>query len=242
MRLKIVFNPDGAGIPLHYRQGVQAFLYSIFPLEIAEYMHDMGNIDGSKQFKPFVFSNIIGKYTVIDKKIYFSDGAILYFATPISELLASVYLFLQNNPVMVLYDQFMPVVSVQILDESMDDGTYHYGTLSPVTVYSTEDGFTSYAEPYHNEYRDMLKENLKRKYEQIYQEPCHEYINIYSFSDVKQNICKFKNTHVVAYRYRCKITTTKNMHDIILNCGLGSKNAAGFGMMELVNSKTKSVK
>ena len=151
MRLKIVFNPDGAGIPLHYRQGVQAFLYSIFPLEIAEYMHDMGNIDGSKQFKPFVFSNIIGKYTVIDKKIYFSNGAILYFATPISELLASVYLFLQNNPVMVLYDQFMPVVSVQILDESMDDGTYHYGTLSPVTVYSTEDGFTSYAEPYHNE-------------------------------------------------------------------------------------------
>ena len=79
----------------------------------------------------------------------------------------------------------------EILDESMDDGTYHYGTLSPVTVYSTEDGFTSYAEPYHNEYRDMLKENLKRKYEQIYQEPCHEYINIYSFSDVKQNICKF---------------------------------------------------
>ena len=242
MRLKIVFNPEGSGFPLHYRQGIQAFLYSAFPLEFAEQLHNMKSLDGLKLFKPFVFSNILGKYTLIDRQIYFSDGAVLYFSTPIPELLASVYLFLQQNQVITLYDQFMSIVSVEILDESMEDGTYQYRTLSPITVYTTEDGFTEYADPFHNEYRDMLIENLRRKYEQIYQEPCNDFINIYSFSDVKQNICKFKNTHVVAYRYRCKITTTKNVHDIILNCGLGSKNAAGFGIMELIKSKTESMK
>jgi Uncharacterized protein predicted to be involved in DNA repair (RAMP superfamily) len=52
----------------------------------------------------------------------------------------------------------------------------------------------------------------------------------------KKEVLEYKGSYIVAYSGILKIICSNEMKNVILNCGLGSKNSLGLGMV--IPSKT----
>ncbi len=53
----------------------------------------------------------------------------------------------------------------------------------------------------------------------------------------QKKVMKYKSTIIEAWEGTYKITTTKALMRVALECGLGAKNGQGFGMIKLKHSR-----
>ncbi len=236
MRLCIDFTADQLRVPIGYNAGIQAYLYSCLSPSLGDIYHD-GDGD-SKAAKPFTFSNIIGKYTVENKHMIFDGPCRIYVASSDLNFLNQIFETISETNIISLYGTFVPIDQVVPQSDRTVNGAETYNTLSPICVFvKAPSGKVIPLAPEDEEFSDLLKEGLKRKYQNIYGSEYEMPLNIYHFDKVKKMVCAYKNAYYEAYRCSFQVLASSMMHEIILDTGIGMRNSAGFGMVEKVRHR-----
>ena len=234
MRLQLILNMKNIKLPVSYRRGIQAFLYSSLPARYAASLHET---EAQGVIKPFTFSDLKGPYSITDhNEIVFRDSACLYIASSDYEFLSTIYNRLSKTAKIDLCSNFIDIAGIEILENESHDGTIRYRTLSPITVYKTaETGYRQFYSPEDDEFPSLILDNISHKYIQLFNEEMNDYFNIYMPEKIKRRVCSYKNIKYVAYDFSMKIDTTKKIHNLIMDLGIGTRNSIGFGMLEKIS-------
>ena len=242
MRIRITLDMLNKKIPVNYRSLLQGGIYNcIFADENSEKIHDYGYKIDKRKFKLFTFSELYGKteYLQKSKELLFLSSAYFEFSSIDDKLVLAITNFITQNKTFIIQKKKINILSLEYInDNDCKNTTAEFTTSSPITAYKVVEGKkTSYLHPISAEFSDSIINNLSKKYYLVYKENMPE-IQIVSISNIKEKRVYFRNNFSIAYHCSIKITgLTNKIYQVILACGLGSKNSSGFGMVKKVNEK-----
>ncbi len=241
MRIRIVLDLNNKCIPVNYRNMLVGVCYNFFPRdEMTTMLHDDGMRLGNKKYKLFTFSEIYGETTYLKdtKQLKFNSNACFDITAFDDNLILNVINFLDNNDGVIFGNQIISIVKYDILEETklnFDEVTYY--TVSPITVYRTIDKFTKFYTPSDEDFKDLIISNLQSKYYLCYKSNMPN-VSINSITNIKKKIVRFRNAIYESYHLNISFSgINKEIHNVIMSCGLGPKNAIGFGMVSLKHEK-----
>ncbi len=228
--------------PIHYNHIVQGFVYSCFHKALSNFIHNNGFVFGSRTFKLFVFSRLIGEYQIDKSKgiITFGKKLNLMIASPIDEICHSLCNNLLNEPHLLLGTQQVIINKVDIQNPLIDSEKIKIMTRSPITVYSTlirPNGkkYTCYFQPGEKDFINQINANLQKKFMAIHKrEAPSGKINLSPLGYVKMNIIKYKGFIIKGYSGKFFMRGPTELLKIALDAGLGAKNSQGFGFITLL--------
>ncbi|WP_028949865.1 CRISPR-associated endoribonuclease Cas6 [Sulfurihydrogenibium subterraneum] len=251
MRIKIqlISDRDYITLPIHHNHIVQSMLYNNLPKEIAKFLHDIGFFYHKRQFKLFTFSKIQSQhYTLIKEN---NKTKSIKYKTPISIYISSAIgdftknwgeTFLKNEEVM-LDKNTLYLESIEVLPNHDLKEEFTIKTLSPITAYKTFENskkYYRYYSPSEQEFKQLLKENLRKKYQIITNKEIGDFPFEIEPITTKKVLLKYKDFPIEAYEGTFKIKTNPELFKVVFDAGLGAKNSQGFGMIEVLNNGKKT--
>lgn len=249
MHVYINLKPDktSAGIPIQYNHLVQAAIYSSLPQNMSSWLHDEGFATGKRIFKLFTFSRLMGKYIInkVDGTIAFPDGARLVVTSPDTEFLQGLVNGLLTTNSFRIGDLYFQIDEIECAGQVVNGDFLAVRMLSPVVAYSTlikpEGGkYTCYFQPGEAEFTKLIESNLRKKYEAFYHKSALDgEISIKPLDRPRLHVTNYKNTVIKGYSCRLKLKGPKELLQIALEAGLGSKNSQGYGCVEMVRRERR---
>jgi CRISPR-associated endoribonuclease Cas6 len=242
MRLWIEFNALGViRLPVHYNHAVQGLIYRLLPHEYRKALHDDGYVVGKRRLKLFTFSHIFGRKEEAEAGLVaFRPPIKVCISSPNEGFLSELIDQLVKNPKLQLLGNELQATSIEIPRSPALGSEAEFYTLSPITVYSTlytAEGKkkTYYFSPYEQEFSQLVSINLARKYRAHEGEDIQGDVSITPIGRPKESIVLFKDTVIKAWTGRFIVKGDERLVKIAYDAGIGSKNSAGFGMVEVVN-------
>ncbi len=230
-------------LPLHYNEYIQGLIYKSLPEAMSRFLHDVGFLYEGKRFKLYTYSNIISKSFEINKKdktAIFKTPIVIYFSSAIENITQEFGIELLKKEHITLFKDNLLLQEIELLNKpSIKTNTFKIKTLSPITIYKTieKDGkkFYNYYNPYNIEFSELLKQNIKRKYEIITGKRLGDFdFSIKPSNSIKKALIKYKDFLIEGYAGIFDITINPEIFLTIYDAGLGSKNSQGLGMIEIV--------
>ena len=171
----------------------------------------------------------------------FEDKIQLVITSPVEEFCQSLANGLLMKGVLYFGQQPVEVKEVQVEQPCVSSELINLKTLSPIVAYSTlfrPDGrkYTCYFQPGDPDYNTIIEGNLRKKFQACYgcEAPKGE-ISIKKRGEMHQNIVIYKGTIIKGYSGRVQLTGPKELLQMAVDAGLGSKNSQGFGCIEMEN-------
>jgi len=236
VRLRIKLALAGKEIPLNYKHYVQSLVYSMMGMsDKFTQLHDVGNIIENRKYKLFVISDILGHFKINNetKSMAFLNNGYFELASIDEDILIEVTNYLNLNRVIHIgkvlvehngYDVLSPRLEVKDVVE--------FESISPVTIYQTEENRTIYLEPESHEFIESIKQNIINKYLLVYERYPVEF-EIKIIQTKRKRLVHFKHSFFVTYDITIGVTNaTHELIDLLLCTGIGSKNSMGFGMLK----------
>jgi len=257
MRLKIKVKLEKTGdIPFNYQYQLHAALYQIIrksSLDYSTFLHDTGFIDEKKNLKLFTFSRCYFKDIKLTKYGFSKVNQFqFYFSTPIEKSLEHLVLGIFSDQTFSLQfgkNKFTCYIEhVETMKEPEFKNEMKFLCLSPVAIASNDEKYSGkhyldYMNPDERAgFVEGIKLNLMRKYKLVAKENLKSNSFDFSFDPeyiikrqgkIKKNI-KFKNNRIIAMDAPFTISTNPELIKIGYECGLGSENSAGFGMIGII--------
>jgi CRISPR-associated endoribonuclease Cas6 len=240
MRLKIRFNAGGCiELPVQYNHRLQAALYSSLDPEFATFLHDRGFKGGGRTFKLFTFSRLMGAFRIEGERIRFTPPLELIVASPVDRFCQSLLNGLLTKGEIWLGENRLAVESVVAERPEVGGESVAIRLLSPVTVYSTlfrPDGrkYTCYFAPGDPEFTRLAKENLDKKFQALTGDaPPPGAMEIRPLHPPRLHILEYKGNVIKAYSGALRLAGPRQLLQMALDGGLGSKNGMGFGCGEI---------
>lgn len=227
-------------LPIHYNHITQGFIYNMIDKELSEFLHSKGYGD-SRKFKLFCFSNIIGK-SHID-----SEHNNIVFKTPIKlEVSSPDEYFCESFANTILKKEVklgvneLEIESIEISRQDVLEDNIVLQTLSPITAYSTllrPDGrkYTCFFQPGEEDFNRIVEENLRKKYNAYTgMQPPNDRMHFTPLTSPRLHIVKYKGFVIKGYSCKLSIKGPRQLLQIAVDTGLGSKNSQGFGCVKLL--------
>jgi len=243
MRLHAQFRPGPSPlhIPVHYNHLVQGLIYSSLSPGMAEFVHTRGFSHENRTFRLFTFSRLIGPFRRDGDHLVFPGPLHLWVSSPIGpivEELASAWLHIGS---LQLGESKMAVEAVELKPTPELGNSVVVRTLSPVTAYETlhaADGRakTYYYAPAEREFCLLCAANARRKLLAMggqVDESGPLAVEPAGWQRHRQAILSYKGTVVKAWHGAFRLSGQPELLHVILDAGLGSKSAQGFGMVEI---------
>lgn len=227
VRLEFSFK-DQLEIPINYNYHLQSAIYKNLDKDFSDFLHNIGFEYNKRKFKLFTFSRIFSKFSIYDKKIVFKSPIHFYFASIIDEIVISLISNIINKGFIRIFKRKIRFKGYKIL--KFDLNKEFFKTLSPITIYKTIDKKFVYFSPNDELFSNLIFENLKKKYKLIYGSDYNGEFH-FKFLNYKKEVLEYKGNYIIAYSGNLKIICSDEMKNVILNCGLGSKNSLGLGMV-----------
>lgn len=241
MRLWAEFSAPGVvRLPVYYNHAVQGLIYRLLPDEYRRTLHDEGYVDGKRSLKLFTFSRIFGKVLRAESGIIvFQPPVRLCIGSPVERFVSELANRLIKEPRVQLAGNELQLASVEFPKKPPLAGRVEFYTLSPITVYSTlytADGRkkTYYYSPQEREFSELITANLLRKYRACRGEEVKGGVRVTPLRPVKERVVVFKGTVIKAWSGRFVMEGDTRLIETAYEAGAGSKNSAGFGMIEVV--------
>lgn len=244
MRLRAVFdNEKGISLPLSYSYILQSAIYDALSNLVPD-SHNFGlNVNG-RVLRPFTFSRLVGQSLKIKEGfISFTPPINLRFSSPLEDFAQAFANGLLKNGGMELKGEKLELKSIEVEPKPPNIGSIDARTISPVTIYSTlttPDGKkkTYFYNPAEKDFAVQLKENLNRKAIALGSSVrAGESFSFKLASRPVQRIVKYKDFTQIAWDFSFELQTDPELISIAYDWGLGSKNAQGFGMIEIVERR-----
>jgi len=244
MQLELTIAPIGEAIilPLHYHHALQGFIYRNLGEGLATRIHDHGYSWGKRRLKMFVFSRILKKGKRIGEEIRFSGSIRIRIGSPFTAFLESLVETLLKKGRLRLGSSWVGIEAIEILPRPVFENGIKIRAISPITVYSTlrkPDGKkkTYYYSPFEREFSELIGANLKKKFEIVHEkEPVRMDFLLKPERVDGRNlvITSFRGTIIKAWSGIYRLSGEKKILELAYDCGLGSKNSQGFGMIEVL--------
>jgi CRISPR-associated endoribonuclease Cas6 len=237
-------------LPVHYNTILQGFIYHTLSSFTATHFHDQGFQTNGRSFKMFSFSEILDEAKLVQK----NNAKMLSFDQTISFILSSpfpdfIMEFTQQNvfyPQATLGTNQLSLVSYQFISDPEYTAPMKIQMISKMTQYSTyqlidQKRLTVYYHPYQKQFEQLMCKNLLKK--QIVLSKANSlgdttnfYLRKISNKRSDFGVIIFKNTPIECWGGSYEIDGDPELIRISYECGLGSKNSAGFGLWVPDNS------
>lgn len=242
MQIIVTFQKERLPLPISTCAVVQGLLYRAMA-EDPRYslqVHEAGRSAEGRQFKLFSFSELKGTYQIEGRTIIFLSEARLTVRSADPYLIQLLFAYFNSNKVVTLGNQEVQVGSVLLGDPHIYDSEICVYTLSPITVYHTEEnGHTTYFSPRDPEFYSGIIRNARRKWISWHGTEEGFSLEIAPAPGMHEKKCatRFKETFITAWHGRFLLQASPQVLDFFYQTGLGSKNSQGFGMFELLSAK-----
>lgn len=243
-------------LPMDYQYFIGAWIYKVIGnanREFASFLHTEGYSDGNKRFKLFSYSPLdFGKPKLWKERSLFeilNDKVFLNVSFTLTDAAEHFIIGLFNHQEIYLGNHFNGtdffVTQVERLPDLVLNQTMVYRAASPVVIsYLPEnEKYARYLAPDDDHYSELLRQHLVQKYNTI--PNASPIANDFEFgfkllNNPNSKLVTIKpdtpqQSKVRGYIYDFSLTAPVEFHNLILNAGLGEKNATGFGWVEIIN-------
>lgn len=240
MQISISFISDkDIVLPIHYSNIVQAFIYNNIDEKLSEFLHDKGYAANGRTFKMFSYSRVIGDCHAEANRFNFGKKVELIISSPLDNFCKSVANNMLQSNNLYMGQNSIRTEQIQINNQTVNMDEIAISTLSPIVVYSTfirpdNSKYTCYFMPKEPDFNRLIKDNLIRKYYALRKETIESEIEVIPVGPVKQNITYYKKTIVKGASGRFIIKGKKELLQIGVDAGFGSKNSQGFGCVKII--------
>lgn len=244
MHMEIYLDVDAGGLklPIHYNHMIQGAIYNSIDQDLAFFLHNQGYIVENRHFKLFTFSRLNGNYKIQKEEnliVFFGDVKLI-ISSPVEEFCHSLVNTLLSRGYIFIGKQKIGIKSVFLKRNKVIEEELIIRALSPVVLYSTllrPDGskYTCYFYPEEPDYNRLITENLRKKYQAIHktEAPLGE-IKAKAIGRKNWAIVKYKNFIIKGYVGKLILSGPKELLQVGVDSGLGSKNSQGFGCVEVI--------
>jgi len=241
-----MFDGDGeVRLPVAYNHGLQGALYGLLSEEFRVFLHERGfNING-RRFKLFTFSRLFGRFVRYGGMLKYDGELRLCVSSPVERFIRELANSLISKGCITLLGNKLTVKSIHFPAKPTLKNNMTFKTLSPITVYSTlttRDGRkkTYYYSPFEDEFTELIAKNLVKKAELINGSKADGNLSIEFIGKPREVICLHKGTVIRAWVGRLKIQGDPHLMEAGYDAGVGGKNSAGFGMIEVSENDRSS--
>lgn len=240
MQLKIYHKVDTPLLlPLGYHHILQSVLFRTLERmpEYSGFLHDRGYEGKTRTFKLFTFGPLQGTYRIQGKEILFTEDVSFEIRSIDPFMLKLLKEGFEKQGITYLGQTYREV-RAELRNDEVGETELTIRMVSPVCVYSTDrtTGKTTYYHPEEEEFARRINENFQRKYE--------AYTGVAAESDISlevkrlhpkdKYITKYKGFIICGWKGTYVLRGKRQYLDFLYQTGLGSKNAQGFGMFEVV--------
>lgn len=234
-------------LPINYNHILQAVIYKAIEPELAAFLHEKGYSSGNRIFKLFTFSRLSGRFQINKPRntISFPEGVKLTTSSPVEEFCQSIANGLLTKGRIQLGNSVGEVEKITVKNSLVEQERVVLRTLSPVVVYSTllrPDGrkYTCYYQPGEPDYDALIGNNLRKKYQAFYgsDAPSGE-VKVKKLGQMRLHVMSYKDTVIKGYSGKLVLTGPKELLQMGVDAGIGSKNSQGFGCVEVVRSQDR---
>ncbi|TYP50859.1 CRISPR-associated endoribonuclease Cas6 [Thermosediminibacter litoriperuensis] len=247
MRMKLTFNSESpVALPVHYNHIIQGMIYSNLTQEFAEFLHECGFPWEKRRFKLFTFSRLEGRFRMAEGgRIEFEPPFHLTVSSPLERFLRELAGGLLKNDDLSLAGRRVVLENVTVYGpvEEPDFGDrIKIKMLSPVVAYKTlvegEKKRTLYLTPLQEEFGELLRNNLLKKYAVLTgEEPGEPEFEIKPAFPLSEKYCKkikYKDVIIKGWMGVYILRGDPALLKIAYDAGLGSKNSQGFGCFDIL--------
>lgn len=247
MRLKIeLISTSNIILSVGYNEHIQALIYNLLDTVDADWLHESGFTFEKRSFKLFAFSWILekGLYDKRNKLFTFPQKVSFFISSPVDWILSQIAINLihNNNMCLKLGTNTVQPYSIEVMTQPLiTTDNILVRALTPVEVHSTllkADGAkkTYYYAPLEAEFSDLVNQNLKKKWQALYNNDCPYNIKITAKrpQSCHEKIIIFKDTVIKGWKGHFRLSGEPEFLQFALDAGLGSRNSQGFGMTEVI--------
>ncbi|MBE6488388.1 MAG: CRISPR-associated endoribonuclease Cas6 [Methanosphaera stadtmanae] len=241
MRLKLyLYNKNGIiNVPFNYNHIMSFIIYDLIDdVGYANCLHS------KKSFKFFCFSQInISKCKMVDGGFISRDGRISFIiSSPDDRLITELVKGIMNKQSIMFMEQVLAIIKCEIIKEPSFTNKMEFRTLSPIIVTTKKeiDGkLRQWDLTPSVEFYNGIKNNLNKKYVKFHNlKYIDKTINVYSNMKVvkRKRISINKGPNTTFHRAFMMDIVLEGDIDLIkfaYDCGLGSKNSLGFGLVDI---------
>lgn len=235
LRLKVPLS-----LPLSYHHIVQAALYHSMkePNQEKSFYHEKEVLYGKRNYRLFTFGLLKGNYQIQNRQIVFFPEVELEVRSVDLNCLKLLRDNLSQNGIR-LGSVWIRDVEVELSDDTIEEEEICIQMNSPICVYMTdpETGYKTYWEPDDPEFAQYVNENFQRKYKAIYGVFPDSDVELETihFEEKDKYVTKYKGYFLSGWKGIYRLSGKRKYLDFLYQMGLGSKNAQGFGMFEVIN-------
>lgn len=251
MKLTIDFKSDHpVNLPADYNHLIQSCIYHSIGASSSAFLHDGGFAVGGRTFKLFCFSQLMGnaKFNVKTRRLIYGRKVRLVVVSPLKTFMEDLKKNFSRQPAIRIGSNLLTVENMEICEETVAGDSVVIQTLSPVTMYTTREKlngakYTKYYEPLNAGYDELMSENLKKKYQAATQAPLakfleQEIVQIEPVYEGRLHVLRYKGFIIKGYMGALRLSGPKELLQTALDCGLGGKNAQGFGCIEMKKDRS----
>lgn len=224
-------------LPLSYHHIIQGIIYHgvVNSRGYSEFLHEKGYSDKNRQFRMFTFSDLAGDYRIEGRNIIFYNEVSFQVSSPDVYMLHILANNLRNKGILYGKQKF-DNIEVYVADATVEKEEIMISMLSPICIYETDISTkkTHFFSPADEGYSDKINQNFVKKYRAYYGTEPDGKIEIRPEKVELKDKCvtKFKGFIISGWKGSYLLHGKRKYLDFLLQCGLGSKNAQGFGMFE----------
>jgi CRISPR-associated endoribonuclease Cas6 len=244
MRLKIIFEAKSdLLLTIHYNHIIQKVIYDLLDEKYASFLHNEGFSFGGKRFQLFTFSRlVIESKDVYKEAIRIKPGKVYLTVSSIDErFIFSIIDGLLKEKVINLQEGKLYLQNI-FARKNLVAKKFVGLTISPVVVAK---GNTSkpieFYTPGERKFLEVIEDNLKFKYASYYGEEYSGKLSVKFLDEtnIKRVVAKYKKWPYEGYLGGFIIEGNDKIVDVAYSCGIGNKNAQGFGCLELISDINK---
>lgn len=250
MRIKIIADVgEGLTLPISYNHLLVGVIYRFLNVsnpEYAAFLHDEGYVAAQKRFKLFTFSQLMAKRRRISTgQIHFGSAVAWYVSSPVETFLLHFADTLLTEGCLSLGAHQLQIKDVSAPRMPLFTSKMEFRCLSPIvmTTVRQHNGKPSmyYCLPGDPAFSALIRQNLIRKHEAIYDRAPHDDTLNFAFDERYLQKRQGRATRLVDYKgikikgvmSPCRVSGSVPLIQTGYECGFGDKNSAGFGMVEI---------
>jgi CRISPR-associated endoribonuclease Cas6 len=251
MRLKLYLGQrhQPFEVPAHYNYFVQSLIYRHLDEHLATLLHDSGFGEGTKRFRYFTFSRLMGDFQREGDRLIFPRGALLYIASPNSAFLESLVLHLLAQGELRISDARIPLRKIETVPSPAYQPEVILRAISPITLRETlrqpGERYTYYYTPQEPDFSERIISNLREKVRIWHGRdiPPGDAACLPYAVDRERNfhMVNFKGTWVKGWSGLYRFRAPREYFEMALDAGLGERNSGGFGCVEVYTPKARTV-
>ena len=254
MRIRIALHLERAvAIPINHQHFLTAVVYHFLESADADYarfLHGEGYAPDEgdhRRFKLFCFSPLrSSRRRITNDVLWLGPGEAEWLvSSPLERFLTEFATGLLSQSVLRVGATSFSIRSVETRPAPDLEETTRFKCLSPiVAAVSESDGdkrWTRYLRPKDPDFSNRVRQNLLAKHAALHGRAPdddrftlafeHEYLNTHRGT----KLIDYKGTQIVGAFCPFTLSGSRELMQIALDCGLGEKNAGGFGMIEKIN-------